>query len=286
MSRTPTQPGKPLTIGIVQMAAGIGVEANAAKIRAALQQLAGNCDLAVLPENCLCQGSHATVRAAALPPQAMAAKLRDLRADFPGAVLFGGVPVRNRGGAVFNRGLLFVQDGRLLASYDKMHLFRLSRGAATAAVDETSLYTPGARPADFSLQGWRCGLGICYDLRFPELWRGYAPAPAMLCTAAFTHATGEAHWELLLRARAVENQCYMVGVNQCGANPETGIANFGHSLVADPWGRILTDAGTEECTRTVTLEPEKLREVRRRLPALGKPTLYKAARAWRHGETP
>ena len=113
-------------------------------------------------------------------------------------------------------------------------------------------------------------MSICYDLRFPELYRAYAPVDLLLCPAAFARETGAAHWELLLRARAVENQCYAAGVGQCGCNPDSGFPLFGHSLIADPWGDVVAFAAPElqEGVVRAELSRTRLSEVRNRLPAL------------------
>jgi nitrilase len=182
-------------------------------------------------------------------------------------VLFGGVPVAE-GAAVLNAALLYGPDGRLLARYDKIHLFQLDP-AKPSGIDETRWYTPGSEPVAVTLNGWKIGLSICYDLRFPELYRHYAPADLLVCTAAFTEATGRAHWEVLLRARAIENQCFMAGVGQCGTNPETGQTLFGHTCLVDPWGEevVAVPGGTEGLAVTA-LARTRLDEVRARLPAL------------------
>ncbi|MBN1556791.1 MAG: carbon-nitrogen hydrolase family protein, partial [Lentisphaerae bacterium] len=120
------------------------------------------------------------------------------------------------------------------------------------------------------MDGWCGGLSICYDLRFPELYREYAArgAHVLWVPSNFTLRTGRDHWEVLLRARAIENQCFVVAPDQCGTNPRTGIASYGHSLAVDPWGEILARAGGTAEVLTVTLDPDRLDAVRRRIPVL------------------
>jgi nitrilase len=120
------------------------------------------------------------------------------------------------------------------------------------------------------IEGWSCGLAICYDLRFPELFRYYSRHGAALffVPSNFTQKTGKDHWETLARARAIENQAFVVAPNQCGVNPRTGIASHGHSLVVGPWGDVLAVAGDKETILTVALQPEALHRTRARIPVL------------------
>lgn len=236
-------------------------------VRRVLAGLNAPCDLIVFPENVLCLGSGATVRAAARPVAAVVEELAPLACEARAVTVFGGVPVRDAE-RVTNTAMVFAPDGQLLARYDKVHLFQLDPGTESG-IDETRTYAHGNGPVSFDWQGWRIGLSICYDVRFPELFRTHAPADLVLCTAAFTRSTGMAHWQVLLRARAIENQCYVAGVGQCGTNRETGVPLFGHSLVADPWGEVLAEAGLEcEEVLRVELRKDRIAGVRRRLPAL------------------
>ena len=256
-----------LRLGLVQMASGADWQANMAEAGRCLLELAGRCDLALLPENALCLGGSSTVRGAARPLAELCEELGELAVNCRLPAVFGGVPVIEKG-RVTNTSLCFAADGSLLARYDKMHLFQLDRGAPQG-IDETDTYVHGTAPVCFDLGDWRIGLSVCYDLRFPELFRTYAPADLLVCTAAFTALTGEAHWEVLLRARAIENQCYMAGAGQCGTNPETGMQLHGCSMVVDPWGRIISSAGNREVQLlTAELRKEAIAAVRERLPAL------------------
>jgi nitrilase len=260
--------GDDLTLGLVQMASSADWEANLREARTRLGELAGHCDLAVLPENALCLGRGATVlrqaRAMADLYDTLGALCREARL----AAVFGGVPVAE-GAKAMNSSLAFDADGALLARYDKMHLFQLDPGRP-GGIDETATYGYGPFPVAFDFGGWRIALSICYDLRFPELYRSIEGAELILCTAAFTRQTGEAHWELLLRARAVENLAYVAGAAQCGTNPETGLALYGHSLAADPWGEVIgcLDA-PEPGTLVVPCRKARIEAVRATLPALG-----------------
>lgn len=258
-----------LRIGLVQMASTPAWGENFATVRRTIARLAGRCELLVFPENVLCLGAGDAVRAAARSESELCLELGALAAQAGGAaVVYGGVAVRDADG-IRNAALVFDAHGSLLARYDKIHLFQLDP-ERPGGIDETTTYVHGAQPVHVEWRGWRIGLSICYDLRFPELYRALAPVDLALCTAAFTAATGEAHWEVLLRARAIENQCYVAGVGQCGENRETHTRHHGHTLVADPWGAIVATAcpATEETVVKLTLDRASLAHMRRRLPAL------------------
>jgi predicted amidohydrolase len=193
--------------------------------------------------------------------------------------LLAGSILERRRGRIYNTSLVFDRSGALRARYRKIHLFeaRLDDGRV---IRERSVYEAGSRPVMLMLEGWRCGLSICYDLRFPELYRLYADRGAHLlfAPANFTQRTGRDHWDVLVRARAIENQCFVVAPGQCGANPATGVASYGHSLVVGPWGEVLARAGDRETCLAVTLDPDRLRETRRRIPVLRHRRLVRVTR--------
>jgi nitrilase len=187
-----------------------------------------------------------------------------------GVWLVGGtLPMRApAAGRVFNRSIVFAPDGRAAAHYDKLHLFAFDNGRES--YDEARTLAAGSAPVALEVEGHRVGLSICYDLRFPELYRALATPPCDLIVvpAAFTHTTGQAHWELLLRARAVENQCYVLAPAQ-GGRHENGRRTWGHSLVAGPWGEVLACRDEDgEGVVLAELSRERIAEVRRQLPAL------------------
>jgi predicted amidohydrolase len=169
---------------------------------------------------------------------------------------------------VLNADLVFSPQGDQVARYDKMHLFAFDNGRER--YDEGRTLRAGQSPVAVDVDGWRVGLSVCYDLRFPELYRALArPACDLIAVpSAFTHTTGAAHWEVLLRARAIENQCYVVAAAQGGTH-ENGRRTFGHSLIVDPWGEVVAcrrDDG--EGVVVAELQRERIAEVRRQLPAL------------------
>jgi len=169
---------------------------------------------------------------------------------------------------VMNANLVFSPRGELAARYDKMHLFAYDNGRER--YDESRTLQAGRTPVAFDAGGIRVGLSVCYDLRFPELYRTLARPPCDLLSvpSAFTYTTGAAHWEVLLRARAIENQCYVVAAAQGGTH-ENGRRTFGHSLVVDPWGEVVACRSEEgEGVVIAELSAERIAGVRRQLPAL------------------
>lgn len=259
-------PATPLSLALVQMASTPDWSENLGTVRAVLAEHTAPEDLVIFPECVLCLGRGQTVRDTARPLAETMADLGMVCAETGRTALFGGVPIRDDD-KVRNSALLISLTGELLAHYDKMHLFRLDPDSP-GGIDESRTYTAGGEPVAVDHAGWRIGLSICYDLRFPELFRAWGPVDLAICTAAFTTATGLPHWEVLLRARAIENQCYVAAVGQCGTNAETQIEHYGHSLLADPWGQIRAQARAGEGVLRVTLDPDRLQDVRCRLPAL------------------
>ena len=168
---------------------------------------------------------------------------------------------------VRNTCLVYGPDGRQMARYDKIHLFAYDNGRER--YDEGRVLEAGSTPVALDVEGWRVGLSICYDLRFAELYRRLMQPPCDLIVvpSAFTHTTGLAHWELLLRARAVENQCYVLAPAQGGVH-ENGRRTFGHSLLADPWGQVLAMQPEGEAVVAGALQRDRLTQVRQQLPAL------------------
>jgi predicted amidohydrolase len=162
--------------------------------------------------------------------------------------LLGGTAATLHKGVVVNRAYNFGPDGADLGHYDKMHLFScsLSKKDQETKIDEADIYTPGNEPKMIEALGLLIGLGVCFDIRYPEMARNYVLEGANLLTfsSAFTIPTGKAHWHTLVRARAIENQCFVVAAAQVGKHNEK-IQTYGHSLVVGPWGEILVDAGEE-----------------------------------------
>jgi deaminated glutathione amidase len=172
---------------------------------------------------------------------------------------------------VLNRLCVFTPEGVLAAHYDKIHLFAFDNGRESYDEGRTLAAGTLAKAVELAVGGHmlRVGLSICYDLRFPELYRTLMQPPCdlLVVPAAFTHTTGLAHWEVLLRARAIENQCYVLAAAQGGTH-ENGRRTFGHSLVVDPWGDVLACRAEGAGVVIAELDRERVQEVRRQLPAL------------------
>ncbi|BCG78176.1 amidohydrolase [Mesorhizobium sp. 113-3-3] len=181
----------------------------------------------------------------------------------------GSTAILRADGKLANRALLFGPDGAGLATYDKIHMFDvdLDNGESWR---ESAAYEPGVEAVVTEIEGARLGFAVCYDLRFPQLFRAEALAGADVLTvpAAFTRQTGEAHWHVLLRARAIENGAYVVAAAQGGVH-EDGRETYGHSLIVDPWGRIIAEAAHDEPAVIVAeIDPAQSLAARKKIPNL------------------
>lgn len=182
----------------------------------------------------------------------------------------GTVPLASpRPGKVWNASLVYRPDGSRVARYDKIHLFGLRHGEER--FDEAATIEPGRTPTVLDIdeggRRWRVGLSVCYDLRFPELYRALSPVDLLLVPSAFTFTTGSAHWETLLRARAIENQCYVLAPAQGGLH-ENGRRTWGHTMLVDPWGEVLQVQPEGEGVVVGDVLRERIDKVRATLPAL------------------
>jgi len=161
--------------------------------------------------------------------------------------------------------LVFDDRGERVARYDKIHLFGFSAGEER--YDEARTIEPGTAPVAIDSPFGRLGLSVCYDVRFPELYRAAGKVDVWFVPSAFTAVTGAAHWELLLRARAVENLCYVVAPAQ-GGRHANGRRTHGHTLIVDPWGTVLAERAAGEGAVVADIDPARIAEVRQSLPAL------------------
>ena len=186
-------------------------------------------------------------------------------------VIGGTLPIREPGSErVRNACCVYTPDGTRAARYDKLHLFAFDNGRES--YDEARVLEPGVEPVTVTAAGLRTGLSVCYDLRFPELYRAMTfgdtrPLDLISVPAAFTYTTGRAHWELLLRARAVENQCHVIAAAQGGVH-ENGRRTWGHSMIVDPWGEVLAVRDEGAGVVMADVDPARQRQVRLQLPAL------------------
>jgi deaminated glutathione amidase len=166
---------------------------------------------------------------------------------------------------VLNTMMVYNPDGEHVVRYDKIHLFSFTKG--DESYDEARTIVHGTKVATFEAPFGRVGLSVCYDLRFPELYRAMGDCTLIVMPAAFTYTTGRAHWEILLRARAIENQCYVLAAAQGGQHPN-GRRTWGHSMLIDPWGEVKAVLPEGEGVIVGDIEPPHLQRVRESLPAL------------------
>lgn len=189
-------------------------------------------------------------------------------------MILGGSAATLVNGKVMNRSYNFAADGSEIGLYDKMNLFAcdLSKHPSNQIIDEGKVYTKGTEPKMIPMGEFTLGLSICFDLRFPELFRSYSATGAnvLSISSAFTVPTGKAHWHTLVRARAIENQSYVIASAQWGKHNER-MSTFGHSLIVDPWGEILGDAEEGEKIIFAELDMARVKSVRERLDVLRNP---------------
>jgi deaminated glutathione amidase len=260
-----------LRVACVQLTSRADKAANLERAeRLVARAAATGADLVVLPEKWNAIGSAAELHAAAEPleggesAEAMAGWARS-----HGITLVGGSITERRDGRekLSNTSVVFGPDGELLGLYRKIHLFDVEVGGHVYRESEAE--EPGAEPVVVQGEGWPVGLTVCYDVRFPELYRILALEGAELVTvpAHFTTPTGKDHWHVLLRARAIENQYYVAAAAQVGETLP-GKPAYGRSLIVDPWGIVLAQAPDEETVITAELDRARLRDVREKLPSL------------------
>jgi deaminated glutathione amidase len=255
----------------VQMASGPDRAANLERARALVREAAARgARLVVLPEVFAWRGPRGGEAAIAETiPGPTTTTLGELARELRIHLCAGSLLEAAAGEArPYNTSCLIGPSGDLLARYRKIHLFDVDL-PGRVAVQESATRAPGDEVVVVPTECGTLGLSVCYDLRFPELYRRLVRggAQVLLVPSAFTFPTGAAHWEVLCRARAVENQCYVVAPNQSGMSPH-GFADYGDSLIADPWGRVLARAGDGEGVATAEIDLGYLTRVRRELPAL------------------
>ncbi len=262
-----------LTVALMQMTSGLDPARNIEAVEKALEQAAAaGAQLVVTPEmTTLLDRKRRRLLATLadwpaerqIAPLAAAARRHDLW------LILGSIPVLDETGEkAWNRTVVIAPTGAVVARYDKIHLFDVDLGDGEA-YGESRLFRRGRRAVVASCAGWRVGLSICYDLRFPALYRALAQAGAEILTvpAAFTRPTGRAHWRSLLRARAIENGAFVLAAAQTGRH-EDGRETYGHSMIVSPWGEVLTEAQEEPTLLVATIDGAQVHDARRRIPAL------------------
>lgn len=260
-----------LRVALVQNRATPDASANVAFLREQIARAAvSGAQLIALPEACEFLhpdnaefGRHARP----VPEHPAAIELAAAARAANAWLLVGSLSVRGEGGKLANRSILFTPAGEIRATYDKINLFDAAPGEKESL--ESRLYQRGDKACVVDIGAARLGLSICYDLRFPQLYRALAKAGAQVLAipAAFMKLTGEAHWHTLVRARAIETGCFVLAPAQCG-RPHPGRESYGHSLVVNPWGEVIAEAGTEPATIIADLDLAQVAEARRRIPSI------------------
>lgn len=266
-----------MKVAAIQMVSTGRVDDNLTAAGALLQEAAAQgAELAVLPEYFCLIGQRDSDKLAIREPYGNGPIQQFLSetAKTLGLWIVGGtLPLEaNLPDRVFNSSLAFNPQGACVARYDKIHLFRFDNG--TERYDESRVLERGNTPTQFALPSkdghvWQVGMSVCYDLRFAELYRGYAQAGCdlILVPSAFTHTTGQAHWEVLLRARAIENLAFVCAAAQGGTHPN-GRQTWGQSLLVDAWGQILAQKAQRAGVVCADLDAAALGSRRTQLPAL------------------
>ena len=263
-----------MKVAAIQMVSTPDVTSNLQSARQLLQRAAdAGAELAVLPEYFCLLGLKDTDKLA-IAEQPGQGPLQDFLSqcalDYKLWIAGGTIPLAtNAPNHVSNSTLIYDPEGQCVARYDKMHLFRFDNGLES--YDEARVLEPGKEPVAFDLPSrdghtWRVGLSICYDLRFPELYRKLE-SDLLLVPSAFTYTTGQAHWEVLLRARAIENLAYVVAAAQGGTHVN-GRRTWGHTMVVGPWGEVIDVLPEGEGFVLADLDRERIAHVRAQLPAL------------------
>ena len=260
-----------IRVAAVQMHAGEDKAANIATALTMIDDAAGTgARLVVLPEIWTFLGPSSGQRdAAEAVPGDLTDRLAD-RARRHGVYLHAGSILEQAAGEprLFNTSVVFNPDGDIVATYRKIHLFDVVLDGV-ASYQESANVAPGDEIVTVDIDGMTVGLAICYDLRFPELFRILAlrGAEAIILPAAFTMTTGKDHWEVLIRARAIENGVYMIAPNQWGADA-SGKWCYGRSVIVDPWGTVLATAADADTVIAATLDQAHVRTIRRQIPSL------------------
>ena len=262
-----------LPVALVQLCASADINENIETVSAFVREaVGGGAKFVLTPENTgFIETSNRKLfeLAAAEEDDATLKALTALAGELGIWLLLGSLAVQVGDGKLANRSFLIAPDGNIAARYDKAHMFDVDLPGGDS-YRESKNYRAGSRAIVAESPWGGIGMSICYDLRFPYLYRKLAEAGARILTvpSAFTRPTGEAHWHILLRARAIETGCFVLAPAQTGVHP-SGRRTFGHSLVVDPWGKVLADGGTAVGVTHAELDLNEVDRVRRSIPSLG-----------------
>ncbi|HKD29189.1 MAG TPA: carbon-nitrogen hydrolase family protein [Xanthobacteraceae bacterium] len=259
-------------VALIQMRSGRSPAANldaAAKLIG--EAKAGGADYVQTPEMTNILEARRDALMTAIKPQhddPSLAAFRDLARQHRLWLHVGSLALKTSPDRAVNRGFLIDQQGEIAAHYDKIHMFDVDLPNGET-YRESRTYTPGEDAVTANLPWGRLGLTICYDLRFPALYRALAETGSIFLAipSAFTKQTGEAHWHVLNRARAIENGCFVFAAAQGGSH-ENGRDTFGHSLIVDPWGRVLAEADVDPAVVIAEIDPAAVAAARARIPSL------------------
>ncbi len=259
-------------VAAIQMNSGPDVERNLAQARGLLDEaLRDDPNIVVFPENMLLFSNRSEdyhEHAQNSRSGRLIEILQEWSAEADIWLLAGSLPIKGPKGKVFNASLFFSPEGEIHARYDKIHLFDVDVPGDQHYM-ESDDFAPGKKVVSSHTPWGTLGLSICYDIRFPELYRKLSRAGAhtLMIPSAFTATTGKAHWDILTRTRAVENQCFVVAPGQCGS-PYPGRECHGHTRIVDPWGRVIAERPAGTGVVMADLDYGALFEIREKLPAL------------------
>ena len=260
------------TVGLVQMRSGLAPAANLDAATTLIKEArSGGADYVMTPEMTNILDVNRERMFAAIVPEEndqSLAQFRELARKLGVYLHIGSLAIKFTAERAVNRSFVIDRQGEIVARYDKIHMFDVDL-AGGESYRESRNFRPGEHAVVVDLPWGRFGLTICYDLRFPALYRALAEAGSsfLAIPAAFTRQTGEAHWHVLTRARAIENGCFVMAAAQ-GGRHENGRDTFGHSLVVDPWGRVLAEGGTEPGVVLANIDPAEVAAARARVPSL------------------
>lgn len=258
-----------LKVAVIQISSTLDYKSNLKKIRSYLESIKEEAVEAVFLPECFYSLSDGSSPSPFLVDgeNEHFQNIRALALDFGVYLIGGSVAVRHEG-EIRNRAYNFDPSGNLIGKYDKVHLFAcdILKDGKRKKVDEGDIYSSGSEPLIIDIKGFKVGVAICFDLRFPNFLLNYYRQNVDLLTfaSAFTVPTGKAHWHTLLKARAIEGQCYVIAPGQCGQN-HPKVSTFGHSLIVNSWGEILKDAKQEEGVIIETLSKSNIQETRSRI---------------------
>ena len=252
-----------MKVAIVQMTSKLDYQENINKLKHLFSQIENQDVKAIFLPECFYSMSNGSSPTPHLvnPSNEHFEKIRKLAKDNNVALIGGTAASTDDKGIVVNRAYNFDSQGTDLGQYDKVHLFScdIEKDGVRKIINEGDIYTPGTKPKLIDFENIKIGLGVCFDLRYSEMALDYRKAGAQILTysSAFTVPTGKAHWHTLVKARAIESQCFVIASAQWGRNNDK-IQTYGHSLIVDPWGEVLVDAKEGESIHICELDFEKI----------------------------